>query len=98
MSASSASYGHSARIGFGSLVPKPAVSSCSNVSGKTALFDDLVGAGNECSGNGKSDCICRLEVDNQLELGRLHDRQIGRVRALKNPARIDSRLPISIER
>src|SRR6516225_4918996 len=40
MSASASSYGHSARIGFGSLVPKPVVSRCSKA---VFLLDHLVG-------------------------------------------------------
>ena len=32
-----------------------------------------------------------LEVDDQLELGRLHDRQVGGLRALENAADVDRR-------
>ena len=37
-----------------------------------------------------------LEVDDQLELGRLHDRQVGRLLALENAAGIDAGLAICI--
>src|SRR6185295_11669723 len=37
-----------------------------------------------------------LEVDDQLKLGRLHDRQVRRLRALENPGGIDASLPIRI--
>ena len=37
-----------------------------------------------------------LEVDDQLELGRLHDRQVRRLRALKDAAGVDADLTIRI--
>ena len=37
-----------------------------------------------------------LEVDDQLELGRLHDRQVGRLRALEDAAGVDADLAIGI--
>ena len=38
----------------------------------------------------------RLEVDDQLELGRLHDRQIGRLLALEDATGVDAGLTIGI--
>ena len=38
-----------------------------------------------------------LEVDDQLELGRLHDRQVGGLGALENAAGVDADLPIASE-
>jgi hypothetical protein len=35
---------------------------------------------------GQAECVGGLEVDDQLELGRLHDRQVGRLLAPENPA------------
>src|SRR5436190_15921570 len=37
-----------------------------------------------------------LHVNNELELGRLHDRQIGRLLAFENAPRIDAGLPICL--
>ena len=37
-----------------------------------------------------------LSIDDQLELGRLHDRQVGWLRALENAAGIDADLAIRI--
>src|SRR4051812_24893925 len=41
-------------------------------------FDDLVGAGEERLRHGEAERLRGLEVDYQLEFGRLLDRQIGR--------------------
>src|SRR5215831_19039521 len=48
------------------------------------LFDHLVGTGQDRWRHGETECLRGLEVDHQLECGRLLDRQISRLRALEN--------------
>src|SRR5215470_1849927 len=55
-------------------------------------LDHLVGDGEHTRGNGKAERFCGLEVDDQLELSRLHYRQVGRLFALENAARVKSDL------
>ena len=38
-----------------------------------------------------------LEVDDKLELGRLHDRQVGRFSAFENAANIDANLTLRVQ-
>src|SRR5258708_40179077 len=48
------------------------------------LFDHLVGAREQYRRNIKSECLCRLEIENQLEFGRLFDRNITGFHTLEN--------------
>src|SRR5262249_17307589 len=48
------------------------------------LFDHFVGGGLQGQRDGKAERLRGLEVDDQLELGRLLDRKRGRRRALEN--------------
>jgi hypothetical protein len=50
---------------------------------KKYLLDHLVGADNDRVGHGEAERFRRLEIDGQLELGRLLDRQIGRSAGLE---------------
>jgi hypothetical protein len=43
------------------------------------LFDHLIGASEERRRHGQTECLGRLHVNNQLEFGRLLNRQIGRL-------------------
>src|ERR1700687_5904594 len=47
-------------------------------------FDHLVGDGQQCRGDCEAKRRRRLEVDDQLELGRLFDRQLAGIRALED--------------
>jgi hypothetical protein len=51
-----------------------------------SLFDHLVGANKQVLRYGKSERFCGLEIDNQLEPGRLQDRKISRLIAFKDTA------------
>jgi hypothetical protein len=49
-------------------------------------FDHLVGAGEQLVRHVEAKRLGRLEVDDQLELGRLHDWQVDRPRAFETQA------------
>src|SRR6516162_8545851 len=59
-------------------------------------FDHLVGDGEHSGWNIKAEHFCGLEIDHQLELGRLQHRQVGRFLAFENAANVDSNLSIGI--
>src|SRR6266403_1448292 len=46
----------------------------------------------------EAECLCRLEIDHQLELGRLLDWQIGGLGALENLVHVGCRAPIQIRK
>ena len=58
------------------------------------LFDDFVGASDECVWDVDAQCLGSLEVDGQLDLGYLLDRQVGGLLALEDAAGIDTSLPM----
>jgi hypothetical protein len=68
---------------FFAKVPQP--DSCS--AAKVELFDYLVGASEQ---GRHGDAERRLQVDNQLDLGRLLHRQVGRLFAFQDAARVDA--------
>jgi hypothetical protein len=55
-----------------------------------ASFDYLVGAAEQREWDGETERLCGLEVYNQLDLRRLHDRQVGRLLALENLPGVDA--------
>src|SRR5579872_2265433 len=59
------------------------------------LFDHLVGAHQKRLGDFQPDRFCRLEIDDEFELGRLHHRQVSRFGAGKDLAGIDSGLAVT---
>ena len=50
----------------------------------TPLFDDLVGAGEDRRWDRQTERVSGFAVDDQLEICRLHDGQIGRLGAVKD--------------
>ncbi len=50
----------------------------------TSLFDHVVGTNEYRSWDGEAKCLSGLEVDRQLELRRLHHRQIGGLLTLED--------------
>jgi len=56
------------------------------------LLDHLVGGEDELGRNLQAERFCGLAVDDQLELGRLDDRQVGRLGAAQDARRIEAGL------
>src|SRR5262245_9300247 len=57
---------------------------------------NLVGAGEQRWRQRKAECLCRLEVDHQLELGwRLH-REVGRLFALEDAVDVGGGTPVGV--
>jgi hypothetical protein len=72
-------------------VPKPAVSSCSTCRVRKAeLFDHLVGGSEQGRRNGEAEHRGGLDVEDQLELARLYNRQVGGLRTLEDAADINT--------
>src|SRR5260370_35137220 len=64
----------------------------------TPSLDHLVGAGEKCRRNFEAKQPRSLQVDDELEFGRLHDRQGGGPPALGDAAGVDSALPLHVPR
>src|SRR5205085_6211788 len=60
------------------------------------LFDHLVGLSKKRRRNRYAEGFQRLQIDHELELGGLNDRQICRLGAFENPAGVDADLMIRI--
>src|SRR5215204_5188995 len=60
---------------------------------RAVSFDHLVGAGEERWRDREAEGFSGLEVDDELDFGGLHDRQLGRLLAFQNTPNIDADLP-----
>src|SRR4029077_5905330 len=63
---------------------------------KWPSFDHLVGSREQRRWNSQTKSFGRLEIDDQIEFGRLLNGQVGRPLALKDSARVNGRLPAGI--
>src|ERR1700716_3990560 len=63
---------------------RPGLSERCQTRKSAALFDHVVGAGEQCRWHNDAKRLCGLQIDHQFELGRLLDRQVGRLRTLEN--------------
>src|SRR5215813_3969074 len=61
----------------------------------TPSLDHLVGTGEQRRRNFQIKRPSSLKIDNELEFGRLHDRQIGGLGALEDASDIVAHLPLS---
>ena len=68
-------------------VPQAAVSNRA----KQPLFDHRVGAEHQAGRNFMADRFCKLQIDDQLELGWLFDPEIGRLCAAQDSYAIPAR-------
>jgi hypothetical protein len=65
----------------------PTADSCTaakQAHGGNALFDYLIGAGDNVRRHGDVECPCRDKTDDEIEPGRLLDRDVGRFRPAQN--------------
>src|SRR5262249_61377623 len=63
---------------------------------RAASLDHLLGAHEQPGRHGKAERLRGLEIDHQLDLGGLLHRQVRRLLALENAARIDTGLAVCI--
>src|SRR5262249_1361447 len=78
--------------------PLRAKNGCEQPQQSNPLFDHLVGAGEQRGWHLEAERLGGIEIDHELELGQLDDRQVGRLLALGNPARLISCLTIGISK
>ena len=60
------------------------------------LLDDLVGGGEQRWRHGEADGLGGLQVDDELELGRLQNWQVGWLLTLEDTAGVDAELAVSV--
>src|SRR6185436_18879181 len=63
---------------------------------RAVSFDYLVGGGEELRVEFEAEGFCRLHVDGEIELRRLHYRQVGRLRALENLGHVNADLAVGV--
>jgi hypothetical protein len=78
----------------GDFVPGYEASFWTGIGAPKDTLDHLVGAREQIRRHGEAEYPSGLGVDDQLELARLYDRQVRRLRALQDAAGIDADLVI----
>src|SRR5262245_45522893 len=73
-------------------VPRGDLSKCKTCVNKVALLDHLVGDGDQRWWYRQAEHPGGFGVDHQLELRGLHDRQVGRLGTLEDPANVQTHL------
>src|SRR6266508_2526292 len=68
----------------------------SSVMNSRRSFDHLVGNREQAWRKRQAECLGSLEIEDQLELGRLYDGQIGGLFPLEYPANVDADEPIRV--
>src|SRR5262249_39022351 len=63
---------------------------------KAALFDHLVGGGENRIRHGHAEGLGGLEIDDELEPGRQLDRQLARLGTIENAIDIGGRTPVAV--
>ena len=86
----------SGQTGEGSTCPLCAQKRTFALQQKAPLFDHLIGSGEQLRGQSETEHECRLRVDDEFELARLHHRQILGLRAPENAGYVGAGLTISI--
>ena len=64
--------------------------------GKSGLFDQLTGLAEQCRWHRQFERLGRLQIDQEIEFGRQHDRQVGRLFALEDAADIGSGVLVAL--
>jgi hypothetical protein len=64
---------------------------------RAASLDHLVGERNQSVGNDDAERLCGADVDDQFKLGRLLDREIGRLGSIEDFRGVGAELAKSIE-
>ena len=76
--------------------PRAAAPPSSVMNSRVASFDHLVGGDEQRRRHGEAEHLGGLAIDDELELGRLHDRQVGGLRALEDAASVGADLTIGV--
>ena len=63
---------------------------------KIKLLDHLVGDREQPWREAEPECLGRVEVNHELELGSLHDRQVNGLLTFENPTDVDADLAMRI--
>src|SRR5262245_47006650 len=56
-----------------------------------SLLDDVIGAGKEGRRHSEAQCLCGLQVDDELEFSRLLEGKIGRIGTLEDSVHVTCR-------
>src|SRR4051794_9976526 len=66
------------------------------MTGNARSLDDVVGGDQQALRNGEAECPGGAGVDDELELGRLHHREIAGLLAFKDARGVDAGFPVGV--